>query len=191
MEEAPLTIRKLYLNELCFPSWTVQQRLQVFLKRASFLASSTDGPVLSVHNLGDSHVYQFFFLVFYERLCIFFFSTYLWSGRQDFRHASSAHCHHEISDLEAMFLNNMDLESKQKFSLGYYNWMLILIHCNPRRLVFLVLLVQTVAYPLQTPGVGNRPIFGHRWATHQTLKLLLDALTFAWISLNIWYPFAY
>ena len=37
----------------------------IFLKRASFLASSRDGPVLSVHNLGDSYVccycYQFFF----------------------------------------------------------------------------------------------------------------------------------
>ena len=48
----------------------------IFLKRASFLASSRDGPVLSVHNLGDSYVccycYQFFFLVFYERLRIFF-----------------------------------------------------------------------------------------------------------------------
>ena len=51
----------------------------------------------------------------------FFFRTYLWSARQDFSHASSAHCHQEISDLKVMFLNNMDLESNQKFPLGYYN----------------------------------------------------------------------
>ena len=47
---------------------------------------------------------------------VFFFSTYLWSARQDFSHASSAHCHQEISDLRVMFLNNMDLESKQKLT---------------------------------------------------------------------------
>ena len=47
---------------------------------------------------------------------VFFFSTYLRSARQDFSHASSAHCHQEISDLRVMFLNNMDLESKQKLT---------------------------------------------------------------------------
>ena len=126
----------------------------------------------------------------------FFFSTYLWSARQDFKVASSARCHQEISNLKVMFLNSMELESKQKFPFGYYNWMLILIHLNPRRLVFLVFLVQTIAYPIQTPdgggrGGGTRPIFGHRWAIFQTIKFLSDALTFAWISLNIWNRFAY
>ena len=57
-------------------------------------------------------VTYFFFLVFYERLRIFFSSTYLWPARQDFSYASSAHYHQEISDLKMMFLNNMDLESK-------------------------------------------------------------------------------
>ena len=134
-----------------------------------------------------------FLFFFFDHVCIFFFSTYLWSTRQDFKVASSARCHQEISDLKVMFLNRMDLESKQKFPFGYYNWMLILIHLNPRRLVFLVFLVQTIAYPIQTPeeGGGIRPIFGHRWAILQTIKFLSDALTFAWISLNIWNRFVY
>ena len=150
MENEPSTIRKLHLDDVCLPSWTVQQRLQIFLKKACSWASSRNDPVLYVHNLGEGHVCcsccQFFFPVFFffDHVCIFFFSTYLWSARKDFSHALSAHCHQKISDLKVMFLNNMDLETKQKFSLGYYKWMLILIHCNPRRLVFLVFLVQTV-----------------------------------------------
>ena len=147
MENEPSTIRKLYLDEVCLPSWTVQQRLQIFLKKACSWASSRNDPVLYVHNLGEGHVLvaNFSFLFFFFWPCLhFFFSTYLWSARKDFSHALSAHCHKKISDLKVMFLNNMDLETKQKFSLGYYKWMLILIHCNPRRLVFLVFLVQTV-----------------------------------------------
>ena len=159
MENEPSIIRKLYLDEVCLPSWTVQQRLQIFLKKASSWASSRNDLVLYVYNLGEGHVCcsccQFFFRVFFWPCLHFFFSTYLWSARQDFSHASSAHCHQEISDLKIMFLNNMDLESKQKFPFGYYNWMLILIHLNPRRLVFLVFLVQTVAYPIQTPEGGG------------------------------------
>ena len=97
---------------------------------------------------------------YFMNVFVFFFTTYLWFARQDFSHASSAHCHQENSDLKVMFLKNMDLESKQKFSLGYYNWMLILIPFNPRRLVFLVFLVQIVAFPLQKPrgrGGGGKP----------------------------------
>ena len=107
-------------------------------------------------------VTNFSFLVFFEPVLIFSF-TYLWSARKDFSPALSAHCYQEISDLKVMFLNNMDLESRPKFSLSHYNWMLILIPFKPRRLVFLVFSVQTVAYPLQTPGEaggGTRPIFG-------------------------------
>ena len=125
----------------------------------------------------------------------FFFSTYLWSARQDFKVASSARCHQEISNLKVMFLNSMELESKQKFPFGYYNWILILIHLNRRRLVFLVFLVQTIAYPIQTPEGGgggySTNIWAHRWAILQTIKFLSDALTFAWISLNIWNRFTY
>ena len=161
MENQPSTIRKLYLDEVCLPSLTVHQRLQIFLKKASSWASSRNDPVLYVYNLGEGHVCcsccQFFFPVFFflTMFAFFFFSTYLWSARQDFSHASSAHCHQEISDLKIMFRNNMDLESKKKFPFGYYNWMLILIHLNPRRLVFLVFLVQTIAYPIQTPEGGG------------------------------------
>ena len=64
--------------------------------------------------------FSFLFFFFLDHVCIFFFSTYLWSARKDFSHALSAHCHQKISDLKVMFLNNMDLETKQTFSLGYY-----------------------------------------------------------------------
>ena len=127
-------------------------------------------------------VANFSFLVFFTMFAFFFFSTYLWSARKDFSHASSAHCHQEISDLKVMFLNNMDLESRQKFSLSHYNWMLILIPFKPRRLVFLVFSVRTVAYSLQTPGEGGGVLdqyLGLRWAILQTIQLLSDALTFA------------
>ena len=149
MENEPSTIRKLHLDDVCLPSWTVQQRLQIFLKKACSWASSRNDPVLYVHNLGEGHVCcsccQFFFLFFFfDHVCIFFFQYLPLVCQEDFSHALSAHCHQKISDLKVMFLNNMDLETKQTFSLGYYKWMLILIHCNPRRLVFLVFLVQTV-----------------------------------------------
>ena len=129
-----------------------QQRLQIFLKRASFfqlLGIYERWPCILGRQLGRKPclvlLLPIFFLVFYERLRISFsVHTFGLPGKTSVR-ASSAHCHQGISDLKVMFLNNMDLESKQTFSLDYYNWMLILIHCNPRRLVFLVFLVQTVA----------------------------------------------
>ena len=64
--------------------------------------------------------FSFLFFFFLTMFAFLFFSTYLWSARKDFSHALSAHCHQKISDLKVTFLNNMDLETKQKFSLSYY-----------------------------------------------------------------------
>ena len=46
-------------------------------------------------------------------------------------------------------------------------------------------------HPRGRGGRGTRPIFGYRWTILQTIQLLSDALTFAWISLNISNRFAY
>ena len=125
---SPLNSISVFLMKFAYCHEQLNMRFK-FKKRASFLQLLVRA--LQFQNLNKGHdLLVTIFLSFSFRTVFFslylpmglpsgFLSRSLCSNLRDFRVALHARCHQESSDLNIGFLENMNLENKQLFILGY------------------------------------------------------------------------